>query len=125
MTITTAGGLAVAAPLHAFIVDEALPGTGVDADTFFRALADVVATFGPRNGELLARRAELQERLDAWHAASPGPVDREVYTGFLATSAISRRPPMRSMSISTASTRRSARSPVPSSSCRSTTPATR
>ena len=83
MTITTAGGLAVAAPLHAFIVDEALPGTGVDADTFFRALAEVVATFGPRNRELLARRIELQERLDAWHAASPGPVDREAYTGFL------------------------------------------
>ena len=62
-----AHGLAVARALYEFINDEALPGTGVDAERFWAALAAIVADLTPRNRALLARREQLQRMLDAWH----------------------------------------------------------
>jgi malate synthase len=77
-------GLKVARPLHDMIVNEALPGTGIDADTFWRGLSSLVHELGPRNRELLARRDALQAQLDAWHAARTGqPHDAAAYTAFL------------------------------------------
>jgi len=38
MSVKTAGGLTVAKPLHDFIVNEALPGTDIEADAFFDAI---------------------------------------------------------------------------------------
>jgi malate synthase len=77
-------GLKVARPLHDMIVNEALPGTGIDADTFWKGLSSLVHELGPRNRELLARRDALQARLDTWHAARKGqPHDAAAYTAFL------------------------------------------
>ena len=67
-----APGLAIDAVLHDFLVHEALPGTDVTAEAFFAGLARIVATLGPRNAALLARRATLQAELDAWHKAARG-----------------------------------------------------
>ena len=50
------GGLQVAKELYDFVNDEALPGTGVDADGFWAALDAIVHDLAPRNRELLARR---------------------------------------------------------------------
>ncbi|GKX33106.1 MAG: malate synthase G [Rhizobiaceae bacterium MnEN-MB40S] len=69
--------------LHDFIVDEALPGTGIDADHFFSGLSDLVHALAPRNRELLARRDELQETIDAWHRENGKPTDLEAYKAFL------------------------------------------
>ena len=68
------GGLQVAEVLHAFVRDEALPGSGIDEGTFWTGVEQILADFTPRNRDLLARRARLQEQLDAWHLAHPGPV---------------------------------------------------
>ncbi|MFN7643390.1 MAG: malate synthase G [Burkholderiales bacterium] len=77
-------GLKVARPLHDMIVNEALPGTGIDADTFWKGLSSLVHELGPRNRDLLARRDALQARLDTWHAARKGqPHDAAAYTAFL------------------------------------------
>ena len=83
MSIKTAGGLTVAQPLHDFIVNEALPGTGVEADAFFAGLSDIFNDLSSSNQGMLARRAELQAKLDAWHKANPGPIDAAVYKSFL------------------------------------------
>lgn len=83
MTRISAAGLSIAAPLHAFIVEEALPGTGVSAEMFFNGLAGIINELGPRNSALLATRDELQSRIDAWHDANPGPIDAAAYTAFL------------------------------------------
>ncbi len=61
------GDLRVAQPLHDFITNEALPGTGIDPDTFWSGVDKVVADLTPRNAELLARRDELQAQIDKWH----------------------------------------------------------
>jgi len=77
-------GLAWAPDLHQFVTDEAVPGSGIDADQLFAGLAALVAEFGPRNAELLARREELQSTIDAWHRERSGsPHDAEAYKAFL------------------------------------------
>jgi len=70
----TVGGLQVATPLHDFVRDEALPGSGLDEERFWSGFESLLREFVPRNRELLARRDELQRALDAWHAEHPGPV---------------------------------------------------
>jgi malate synthase len=77
-------GLKVARPLHDMIVNEALPGTGIAPDAFWKGLSGLVHELGPRNRELLAKRDALQAQLDAWHAARRGkPLDAVEYTAYL------------------------------------------
>jgi len=68
------GGLQIAAVLHAFVRDEALPGSGIEEATFWAGVEELLRDLTPRNRELLARRDELQRQLDEWHTANPGPV---------------------------------------------------
>ncbi len=78
-------GLKVAAELCRFVEQEALPGTGLDAAGFWASFARIVATFAPRNAGLLARRDELQAKIDAWHRAHPlSAFDAAAYRSFLA-----------------------------------------
>jgi malate synthase len=77
-------GLQVAAILSRFIEDEALPGTGVDRATFWQGFDALVHDLAPKNRALLAERDRLQEELDTWHRAHPGPVrDMAAYRQFL------------------------------------------
>ena len=59
--------LDVAEQLYGFIKDEVIPETGVDVVHFWHSLAEIVNDLGPRNSELLKIRADLQEKIDAWH----------------------------------------------------------
>ncbi|MFD2238896.1 malate synthase G [Aureimonas populi] len=65
-------GLAIAPELKAFTENEALPGTGIEPDAFWKALSDLLHELAPRNRELLAVRDELQARIDAWNAERQG-----------------------------------------------------
>jgi malate synthase len=77
-------GLRVQSALAAFVETEALPGTGITADAFWGGLAELFHDFGPRNRALLARRDELQARIDAYHRERPvGRFDPAHYQGFL------------------------------------------
>ncbi|MBR7620348.1 malate synthase G [Phenylobacterium sp. 20VBR1] len=58
--------------LHAFVEQELLTGTGVDAAKFWAALESILADFTPRNAQLLARRDALQDQIDAWWKARKG-----------------------------------------------------
>jgi malate synthase len=79
-----AGGLRIARVLYDFINDEALPGTAVEAEEFWSALGRIIHDLAPRNRALLARREELQARIDAWHLEQRGQsFDPEAYQGFL------------------------------------------
>ncbi|WP_312146204.1 malate synthase G [Brevundimonas sp.] len=77
------GSLSVAAELDAFVRDEAAPGTGVTPDAFWAGLEGLLAAYGPKNRALLARRDDLQAKLDDWHRAHPGQPDPEAYQAFL------------------------------------------
>jgi malate synthase len=76
--------LKVAQCLADFVEARALPGTGVSAETLWQGLADMLVRFVPENRALLAKRDDLQAKIDAWHKANPGPIaDMPVYQAFL------------------------------------------
>jgi len=77
-------GLQIDRRLHQMIDSEALPGTGIAPDTFWKGLAELIHELGPRNRELLATRDALQARIDAWHKARAGQGhDAAAYAAFL------------------------------------------
>jgi malate synthase len=77
-------GMQVASELADFIETKALPGTGVSADAFWGGLSGLVNGMGDENRALLAKREEIQGRIDAWHIERRGqPHDAEAYTAFL------------------------------------------
>ena len=77
------GSLSVAAELDAFVREEAAPGTGVAPDAFWAGVEGLLADHAPKNRALLARRDELQAKLDDWHRDHLGQPDQEAYQAFL------------------------------------------
>ncbi|MDF3842886.1 malate synthase G [Pseudomonas citronellolis] len=76
--------LQVADVLQRFIEEEALPGTGVQAEAFWKGFDALVHELAPKNRVLLAERDRLQTELDNWHRAHPGPIqDMPAYRAFL------------------------------------------
>ncbi len=80
----TVSAIAIDKALYDFVNQEAMPGTGVKPEDFWKGLADLVQRLTPRNAALLQRRNELQDRIDAWHRQHPGPqFDPREYRTFL------------------------------------------
>ena len=64
--------LKVAKILHDFVADEVLPGTGIEASSFWQGLDRIVHRFAPLNRTLLQRRDDLQAKIDAWYRGQRG-----------------------------------------------------
>ncbi len=80
----TRSGLQISAELTGFIEGQALPGTGVSPETFWSGLSRMVEELGPKNKALLAKRNEIQGRIDGWHLANIGQDhDAAAYQAFL------------------------------------------
>jgi malate synthase len=76
--------LQVATSLQQFIEQQVLPGTGVSAKQFWKGFNAIVTDLAPKNAALLAERDRLQQEMDGWHKAHPGPiVDMPAYQAFL------------------------------------------
>ena len=81
---TAVHGLHVDARLMDFIANHALPGTGLDADTFWDGFARAISDLMPRNRALLTRREDLQIQIDTWHKThKAAPFDAAAYRAFL------------------------------------------
>ncbi|WP_298842241.1 malate synthase G [uncultured Roseobacter sp.] len=77
-------GLQVSSELAAFIETAALPGTGVEAETFWEGLSALAHDFGPENAELLKKRDAIQAQIDGWHRDRAGQAhDHNAYCAFL------------------------------------------
>ncbi len=78
------GGLGVARTLLDFVNDEALPGTGLTREEFWRRLGAMIAALAPRNRELMQTRARMEAEIDAWLKPRRGrPVDAAEQEAFL------------------------------------------
>ncbi len=78
-------GLFVAPELADFIEQEALPGTGLNAEMFWNGFATTLQDLAPKNRALLAKRANIQSKLDAWYIEHRGKRhDSAAYQTFLA-----------------------------------------
>ena len=81
---TDKNGLQVATTLASFIDDQALPGSGINSETFWAGFARLVTEVTPRNRAMLKKREDLQGLIDAWHVARKGhAMDRAAYEAFL------------------------------------------
>ena len=80
----TRAGIEADPQLAAFIETEVLGPLGRDADDFWTGFANLLGSFAPRNAALLAKREELQAKIDAWHSERAGqPHDADAYRAFL------------------------------------------
>ena len=78
------GGLQVAKVLFDFVNNEAIPGTGVNAEQFWIGAEKIINDLAPKNKALLAKRDTLQAQIDAWHQARKGQAhDAPAYKAFL------------------------------------------
>ncbi|MER8864782.1 malate synthase G [Mesorhizobium sp. M0751] len=76
-------GLRIARELHDFVVNEALPGTGIEAGAFWNGFSAIVHDLSPKNRALLDKRDAMQDKLDRWYRDNGAPVDMEAYKSFL------------------------------------------
>jgi len=78
------GGLSIARVLHDLVADDIVPGTGIEPAAVWAGLEQILADLGPRNRALLARRAELQAKINDWHRVRKGqPHDAAAYRAYL------------------------------------------
>jgi len=78
------GSLQVAAELDALVAEQILPGTGVDLNDFWAGFEACLNELGPVNRQLLAKRDEFQEKIDAYHLERKGQaLDAAAYKQFL------------------------------------------
>ena len=80
----TRAGIEADPQLAAFIETDVLGPLGRDVDAFWKGFADLLGRFGPRNADLLAKREDLQAKIDAWHTERAGqPHEADAYRTFL------------------------------------------
>jgi malate synthase len=78
------GGLQIAANLYHLVQDDILPGTGIDAETFWAGFDRLVHELAPLNRALLQRRDRVQAELDEWYQSHPErPWNQVEYQAFL------------------------------------------
>jgi malate synthase len=78
------GELKVNEELYHLVRDEIAPGTGVNADRFWKSFGEIVRDLAPKNRALLEKRDKLQKQIDQYHLARKGqPFNREEYKTFL------------------------------------------
>ena len=76
------GILAIDSQLYNFIENDVLPRVGVESEAYWSNFEEIVKKFTPRNKELLAKRDELQAKIDQWHLDNPakdGEIDYPKY----------------------------------------------
>ncbi len=78
--------LRVASSLDELLNQEILPGLDLDANKIWKGFSDLVHELAPINQALLKKRDDIQEQIDEWHRANPGPIkDMDAYKEFLTT----------------------------------------
>lgn len=81
---THLGTLQVATVLHDLVVNEIIPGTGVEPADFWAGMDQIVNDLAPKNRALLEKREQLQRQIDEWHQAHAGQTfDAAAYKQFL------------------------------------------
>jgi malate synthase len=76
-------GIEIDPALKRFIEEEAIPGTGIDADSFWFGLSALLRDLTPENLRLLRKRQDLQARIDSRNlelgGRAPDPADEEEF----------------------------------------------
>ena len=76
-------GLQIAKPIFDLVAEEVCPGSGIEADNFWRDFAAIIRDLAPINRQLLEKRESLQAAIDAWHREHKGSFVFSDYKAFL------------------------------------------
>jgi malate synthase len=78
------GNLTISSVLLKFINQEVIPGTGIDADNFWKKFDLAVHELAPVNKALIEKRETIQKKIDDWHLANKGKdLNKDEYIRFL------------------------------------------
>jgi len=76
-------GLQIAKPIFDLLAQEVCPGSGIEADNFWRDFAAIIRHLAPINRQLLEKRESLQAAIDGWHRERKGSFVFSDYKAFL------------------------------------------
>jgi malate synthase len=83
MAYVAIGQLKVDEQLRRFVEEELLPRLDFDPNQFWQRTEALLGQFTVRNSQLLAKRDDLQQQIDAWHKQHTGMPDPAAYQKFL------------------------------------------
>ena len=84
MNLVEKNGLKISSALYEFINNEAIPGTKVDSEDFWKSFSNVAHELAPINKSLIEKREVIQKKIDEWHKSNQGKeFDKEKYIKFL------------------------------------------
>lgn len=82
-TYVNVGKIKVEKNIYDFFSEKVVPEAELDVEQFWRDFEKIVLDFTPRNKELLEKRDELQNKIDAWIKENKENFDSEAYKKFL------------------------------------------
>ena len=86
MSLIDKNGLKINSVLYEFINKEAIPGTNINSENFWKNFEKVVHELAPINKSLIKKRESIQTKIDEWHKNNIGKeFDKNEYTKFLKT----------------------------------------
>ena len=82
--LNTNTSLKVSNELKDFLENEVLDGLEITPEKFWSSFEEIVNEFSPKNKELLAKREDIQSKIDHWHRERKGSEhDHSEYKKFL------------------------------------------
>ena len=72
MKKVSVNNLQISEELLKFVNDEAIPGTDLDINEFWKGFDDAVHNLTPINKKLLKKRDDIQKKIDEWHLQKKG-----------------------------------------------------
>ena len=70
--LNTNTSLKVSNELKDFLENEVLDGLEITPEKFWSSFEEIVNEFSPKNKELLAKREDIQSKIDHWHLERKG-----------------------------------------------------
>ena len=84
MSIIKKGNLKINSALLDFINQEAIPGTEVKVEDFWKKFDNTIHELAPINKSLIEKRENIQKQIDQWHLDRKGKeIIKDEYTKFL------------------------------------------
>ena len=77
------GSLKVSKELDDLIHKKVCIGIDLEPENFWVSFEKIIEEFTPRNKALLEKREDLQKKIDNWHLANKGKIDKAEYKKFL------------------------------------------
>ena len=84
MKIVEKNSLKISSVLFDFINNEAIPGTNIESEHFWKGFSNVVHELAPLNKSLIEKREIIQKKIDDWHKLNnQKDFDKNEYINFL------------------------------------------